>query len=311
MTGMARRAELADFLRTRRETLDPVSVGLQPGPRRRTPGLRREEVAQLSGVSHTWYTWLEQRRDITVSRQVLDSLARALRLSTVERRHLFALADVALPDERLARPVVTDTLRRLVDTLDPNPAHVISPWWDLLAWNRTYSALLGGLEHRAEEERNSLWLLFTDPATRSLLVDWNAEARQILGQFRANTATYPGDPRATALVDALDEASAEFRTLWAEHPVKGFQPSRKRFNHAIAGRLDLDYVKLTAAEDNQQNLVVFLPADPTTTDRLRQLSDPAVSDRVPLGGVPGVLEYAPSSNTHAASASSTPMPTST
>lgn len=285
MTGMARRAELADFLRTRREALDPLTIGLHPGPRRRTPGLRREEVAQLSGVSHTWYTWLEQRRDISVSRQVLDSLARALRLNTVERRHLFTLAGVALPDEHLARPVVTDPLRRLVDTLDPNPAYVISPWWDLLAWNRSYSALLGGLEFRPEEERNSLWLLFTDPATRSLLVDWNAEARQILGQFRANTATYPGDPRATALVDALHEASAEFRTLWAEHPVKGFQPSRKRFNHAVAGRLDLDYVKLATAEDTQQNLVVFLPADPTTADRVRQLGDQAVQDRVPLNAV--------------------------
>jgi transcriptional regulator with XRE-family HTH domain len=121
MTDLARRAELADFLRDRREALDPISVGLQPGPRRRTPGLRREEVAQLSGVSHTWYTWLEQRRDITVSRQVLDSLARALRLSAVERRHLFTLAGVALPDEQPARPVVTDTLRRLVQTLEPKP----------------------------------------------------------------------------------------------------------------------------------------------------------------------------------------------
>ena len=109
-------------------------------------------------------------------------------------------------------------------------------------------------------------LLFTDPFTHSLLLDWDAEARQILGQFRANTATYPGDPRATALIDALHDASAEFRAMWAEHPLTGCQPSRKRFNHVTAGRLDLDYVKLTTAEDTQQNLVVFLPADTTTAD---------------------------------------------
>lgn len=279
MTDLARRAELADFLRDRREALDPISVGLQPGPRRRTPGLRREEVAQLSGVSHTWYTWLEQRRDITVSRQVLDSLARALRLSAVERRHLFTLAGVALPDEQPARPVVTDTLRRLVQTLEPNPASVISPWWDLLAWNASYSALLGGLEHRPEEERNNLWLLFTDPGTRSLLLDWNPEARQILGQYRANIARYPGDPRATTLLTALGEASAQFRTMWAEHPVTGFQPSRKRFNHPFAGRLDLDSVKITTAEDPQQNLVVFLPADQATTQHLHRLSPQATAGR--------------------------------
>ena len=148
-----------------------------------------------------------------------------MRLSPAERRHLFTLAGVALPEDLRVRPVVTDTLRRLVDSLDPNPAYVISPWWDLLAYNRSYAGLLGGLEHRPPEERNSLWLLFTDAATRNLILDWDVEPRQLLGQFRANTAIYLGDPRAAAVIDALQSASPQFRTMWAEHPVKPFQPA--------------------------------------------------------------------------------------
>ncbi|MEW2623849.1 helix-turn-helix transcriptional regulator [Streptomyces sp. NPDC048106] len=259
MTGMQREL-LAAFLRSRREALAPEQAGLTPGRRRRTPGLRREEVAQLSGVSLTWYTWLEQGRDIRVSRQVLEALAQALQLTPAERRHLFTLAETALPAEPPEPVAVNPTLRKLVETLDPFPAHVINDSWDLLAANRAYASLVGGLEELPQEERNSIWLLFTRPQMQSLLVDWQREVRDILGQFRISVGRHPDDPRTTALIDTLTRSSSQFRALWSEHPVQAFRPTLKRFSHPTAGRLDLNYTKLDVAETPGQHLVVFMPA---------------------------------------------------
>jgi transcriptional regulator with XRE-family HTH domain len=271
MTDMVQRDELASFLRSRREATDPVSVGLRPGPRRRTPGLRREELAQLSGISVTWYTWLEQGRGISVSRQVIESLARVLRMTPAEREHLFTVAGLVLPAQTTGPPDVDDTLRRLVETLDPNPAFVVNPWWDLLAYNQVYAALHGGLDGRPAAERNVLWLFFaTDPA-RYLIVNWPAEARQLVGQLRAHLAQHPGDPRGPELVAALTAASPKFAELWQEHGTARFHSYRKGFQHPAAGLLRLDYIKLSAAGDDQQDLIVMLPADEATADKLRRL----------------------------------------
>ncbi|GLX52608.1 DNA-binding protein [Streptomyces hygroscopicus subsp. hygroscopicus] len=259
MTDMQREL-LAAFLRSRREALSPEQAGLTPGRRRRTPGLRREEVAQLSGVSLTWYTWLEQGRDIRVSRQVLEALAHTLQLTRAERRHLFTLAETALPAERPEPVAVNPTLRKLVETLDPFPAHVINDNWDLLAANRAYASLVGGLEQLPQEERNSIWLLFTRPQMQSLLVDWQREVRDILGQFRISVGRNPDDPRTAALIDTLTRSSSQFRALWSEHPVQAFRPTLKRFSHPTAGRLDLNYTKLDVADTPGQHLVVFMPA---------------------------------------------------
>jgi transcriptional regulator with XRE-family HTH domain len=270
MTDMVQREELASFLRSRREATDPVSVGLRPGPRRRTPGLRREELAQLSGISVTWYTWLEQGRRIGVSRQVIESLARVLRMAPAEREHLFTVAGLALPAQTADPPHVDDTLRRLVEALDPNPAFVVNPWWDLLAYNDTYSFLHGGLDGRPPAECNVLWLFFaTDPA-RSLFVNWPDEARQLAGQLRAHLAQYPGDPRGPELVATLAAASPTFTELWQEHGTARFRSYRKGYQHPVAGLLSLDYIKLTAASDDHQQLTVMLPADQVTADKLRQ-----------------------------------------
>jgi transcriptional regulator with XRE-family HTH domain len=263
MADLIQRKELADFLRSRRERTDPVSVGLQPGPRRRTPGLRREELAQLSGVSLTWYTWLEQARDIGVSRQVFEGLARVLRMTPAERAHLFALAALALPAENPNPQPVNGTLRRLVDALDPNPSYVINTWWDLLAYNRTYAAMLDGLDERPPADRNIIWLTFTEPRMQKLLVDWLDQARQLVGQLRAHLALYPLDPRGPELLETLRRASPKFSELWDEHMVRGFQASRKRFRFPEGGELTLDYIKLAAADDHQQHLVVLLPASET------------------------------------------------
>ncbi len=270
MAGMQREL-LAAFLRSRRESLSPERLGLNPGPRRRTPGLRREEVAQLSGVSLTWYTWLEQGRDIRVSRQVLEALAQTLQLTPAERRHLFTLAETALPAERPEPAVVNPTLRKLVETLDPNPAHVINDRWDVLAANRAYASLVGGLEQLPQEERNSIWLLFTRPQMQSLLVDWQNEVRDILGQFRIAVGRQPDDPRTAALIETLTTSSSQFRALWSEHPVRAFRPTMKRFSHPAAGRLDLNYTKLDVAEAPGQHLVVFMPASDADERALARL----------------------------------------
>jgi transcriptional regulator with XRE-family HTH domain len=275
MGSMAQRHQLASFLRSRRELLAPQDAGLPAGSRRRTPGLRREEVAQLAGMSTTWYTWLEQARDITVSRQVLDSLARALRLTPAERRHLFTLSGTPLPANAPGRTTVNPTLRALVDTLDPNPASVINYCWDLLAYNRAYERLVGGLDHLPEEERNSIWLLFTRPEMRTLLVDWQREAGGILGQFRASVGQNPDDPRTAELLAALTAASPAFAAMWSQHPIQAFTPATKKFRHPRAGRIDLNYAKLAVAEDPHQHLLVFLPTTPEDARALTQLVDSA------------------------------------
>lgn len=270
-TGTIQHQELASFLRSRREATDPVVVGLPSGGRRRTPGLRREEVAQLSGVSVTWYTWLEQARDIGVSRQVIDSLARTLRMDPSERAHLFTLAGMAVPAEEPVREIVDETLRRLVDALQPNPAYVVNPWWDLLAYNDAYAGLVGGLDHRPSSERNILWLNFTEAGIRERNLDWNTQAGQLVGQLRSHIAEYPNESRGTELVESLEASSTKFAELWQPNTVRRFESSRKRFDHPEAGRLNLDYIKLAAANDNRQHLVVFLPADHSSTEKLDRL----------------------------------------
>jgi len=270
MMDVAHREELAGFLRSRRERLAPLDAGVRAGPRRRTPGLRREEVAQLSGVSLTWYTWLEQARDITVSRQVLDAVARALQLPATERRYLFALAGEHLPADPAPAPV-SPTLQRLVDSLDPNPAYLVNPCYDILAWNRAEAGLIGDPARLPDAERNTIWLLFTDPAMRTLLVDWRGEAQRLLAQYRAAAGHHVGDPRFEALTTALYAASSEFRQCWERHDIAGFQPARKQFDHPHLGLLTLDYVKLAAVDHPDVKLVTYLPADEETRLKLPRL----------------------------------------
>ncbi|WP_232216063.1 helix-turn-helix transcriptional regulator [Promicromonospora sukumoe] len=265
---MIQRRELATFLRARREATDPAAVGLPRGSRRRTPGLRREELAQLSGVSVTWYTWLEQAREIGVSRQVVEAIGRALRLGRDDRDVLFTLAGMALPSGPPEPPRVNDTLARLVQTLQPNPAYVANVWWDVLACNDMYAELLGGFDERPAPERNILWLTFTQKRSRNLFVDWETEARQLVGQFRINLAQHPNDPRGGQLRTALLDASPRFAELWQEQTARRFEPSRKQLRHERLGVLHLDYVKLDVAEQPDLAMLVFLPADEKTAGKL-------------------------------------------
>ncbi|MGF1429647.1 helix-turn-helix transcriptional regulator [Kitasatospora sp. LaBMicrA B282] len=273
-----RRAALGGFLRSRRERLTPAEVGLTGGPRRRTPGLRREEVAQLSGVSLSWYSWLEQGRPIAASGQVLDALATTLRLTAAERRHLFVLAgesDAAPRPVAEGCPAVGDHLRATVAALAPTPACLLDRHWDILAHNEAEAAIYGGLDELPPERRNMIWLYFGWQPMRTVLKDWEAESWAVLAQFRASADRHPGDPRFAEVVADVSGADPGFPARWARHDVAGFTPALKRFDHPRLGPLTFRQAKLIAAEDPDLHLVVRHPADPTT----RRAVDLAASAR--------------------------------
>jgi hypothetical protein len=259
-TDAERRRELADFLRTRRERLAPEEVGLPRGGRRRVVGLRREELAQLAGVGLTWYTWLEQGRNIHVSRQVVHSLGLALRLDPTERRHLANLSDPAAQVGEL-EPVaqVPTALQALLDQQGTSPAYVMSARWDVLAWNDAARSLFVDFARLSPPRRNMVWLLFTEPAFRDLLLDWEEHARVVLGQFRASRERREGDPAFARLVELLRAASPEFRTWWPRHEVRSRFEGRREFEHPRVGRLVLEQLTLRPLEDDELRVVLYTP----------------------------------------------------
>ncbi|WP_329457984.1 MmyB family transcriptional regulator [Streptomyces sp. NBC_01497] len=266
-----RRQELAEFLRSRRERIGPEQVGLPRGARRRTPGLRREEVAHLSAVGVTWYTWLEQAREIQVSAQVLDALARALLLDPVERGHLFALGGAVDPDPTTPCPQVTPALRGMLEQLEPFPAAVQNSRYDLLAYNSTYGVLLRDLDALAPEDRNCLWLAFTDDDWRASLADRVGAQRAMAAKFRASMAEHLNDPAWKALLSRLRTASAEFREAWDRHEVESNGGLSKRFDNAVVGRLRLEQTPLWLGPKSGPALISYVPADEESRERLVRL----------------------------------------
>jgi transcriptional regulator with XRE-family HTH domain len=270
-----RRAELADFLRRRRAEIQPEDVGLPGGGRRRTPGLRREEVAQLAGVGTTWYTWLEQGRDVRASQEVLDALARGLQLTPVERAHLLLLGRgeeapaVAPPAE-----TVSPSLRRLIDNLGSCPAYVLGRRWDYLAWNRAARAVICDFERIPPEARNHLWLLFTDPGRRELMTDWEASSRQCVAKFRVDHGRHIGDRSFEELIAALRAASRDFCRAWRRHEVAVAGGGRKELRHPEAGPLIFEHQAFHPVDEPEQRLILYTPVAGTgTADKLHELCE--------------------------------------
>lgn len=269
MATSSQREELAAFLRARRNALTPAEVGLPTGRSRRTPGLRREEIAMLAGVSVTWYTWLEQGRRINVSTDVLEALARALRLDDAERQHLLTLAVRAPAAHADDVADVPDALVRLITSMEPAPAYVLGPRWEFLAWNRPQARLYPVIERLDDAERNLLWAMFAEPSVRPLLDDWPAQARRILAEFRAGTAALRDDPQVTTLVDRLRAASPEFADWWPQLDVAQFQTRLRRYHHPRAGELVFEYQQLTPSEWPSLRVVCQLPLpDDDSAERL-------------------------------------------
>jgi transcriptional regulator with XRE-family HTH domain len=267
----SRRRELAAFLRSRRERLRPEQVGLPPSRRRRTPGLRREEVAQLAGVGVTWYTWLEQARQINASPQVLDAIARTLRFDSHEHAHLFTLAGLATSTIAEECDSLTPEAQLLVDQLEPYPAIILNARWDLLAYNRVHRSFFPHLEEIPLEDRNCLWLAFTDPAWREVMVDWEDSVSLMVAEYRAAMAEHIDDPGWQAFVDRLHRASAEFTAFWERHDVVRMLSNTKRAMHPTVGLLRLNYTNLWLDHGPRARIVAFTPADDQTRARLNAL----------------------------------------
>ncbi|MGP4043762.1 helix-turn-helix transcriptional regulator [Streptomyces sp. 2A115] len=274
MCSKARLPELGEFLKVCRAQLSPRTVGLpESGAPRRVPGLRREEVAQLAGISTDCYTRFEQGRS-PVATSVLATLVRVLHLDDDQRDHLFTLAarDECAPRRRPAQKVQPQ-LRRLLDELTGTPGLVLGRHMDILAWNALAAALLTDFERVPEKKRNYARLLFTDPGFRELCLDWRTVARSCVAQLRMEAAKCPGYPELTALVGELSVADADFRQWWAGRQVPGLRVGTKRLRHPVVGDLTLDWDSLTCTADPAQQLVI-MTAEPGTPshDGLRFLA---------------------------------------
>jgi transcriptional regulator with XRE-family HTH domain len=265
------RADLGHFLQTRRRLLKPVDVGLPMSGRRRTEGLRREEVANLAGVSVSWYTWLEQGRPINASRDVLNALARTLRLDEIECAHMLALAGHSARATVVpGRVEVSTGMHRLLAALDPCPAYVIDARWNVVAWNAGQERLFPRFATIDAADRNLVWIVFCDPGARALIGDWENEARRVLSQFRAETIALADDAEHHALVSRLQESSAEFAQWWPRHDVGGFAEHVRTFHHPVAGELRLLNEQLIPAGEPDLRLIIHVALD--GDDSLARLS---------------------------------------
>ncbi|RZU44165.1 helix-turn-helix protein [Streptomyces sp. BK022] len=271
-----RRAELSEFLRSRRARLKPEDVGLPVfGRRRRVPGLRREELAQLAGVSVAYYTRLEQGNGRNVSAEVLDSIARALRLTDAEHAHLTHLAKPAPHKKRPSarRPQVRTALQHLLASMDAVPAYITGRRTEILAWNRMATALFGDWGGLAPEDRTWARLVFLCPEYRELFVDWEQKAIDIVCGLRMDAGRFPDDARLAALVGELSVKSEEFGRLWATHDVKEQFYGVKRLRHPLVGELALGFEGLRVTGDADLNLIVYhAEPDSASAESLRLLA---------------------------------------
>jgi len=264
--------DLGDFLRSRRARIQPAEVGLPSHGRRRVPGLRREEVAQLAGVSVDYYIRLEQGRGPSVSDSVLDAIARVLRLDETEHTYLHAVARPPKKAERRrTAPRVRPGIQLLLDGMERVPAFVLGPAMDALAWNPLADALLG-FSRMAPAHRNTALQLFLSPEAHDLYPDWAAVAAQTVAHLRLSAGSQPEDRRLCEVVGELSLKSEDFRRLWADHQVRACMYGTKRLLHPVAGLLTLPYESLTLPETPEQTLVAYTPEQGSeTAERLALL----------------------------------------
>ncbi|MFD3498393.1 helix-turn-helix transcriptional regulator [Streptomyces sp. NPDC058676] len=258
--SLDQRAELSEFLRTRRARLKPEDVGLPDfGRHRRVPGLRREELAQLAGVSVAYYTRLEQGNGRNVSAEVLDAIARALRLTDAEHAHLTHLAKPKQHKKKQTGRTqqVRGALRQLVDTMDGIPAYIVGRRSDILVWNRMAAAVFGDWAQLPPQERNWARMTFLKPDYRELFVEWEQKATDIVSYLRMDAGCHPDDPQLSALVGELSVKSEEFRRLWATHDVKEKSHGVKRMHHPLVGHLELSFESFRLVDDQEQSLITY------------------------------------------------------
>ena len=267
-----RENRLGTYLKDRRAKLDPVAFRFASGPRR-TPGLRREEVAQRANISPAWHTWLEQGRGGAPSPGVLDRIARALMLTDVEREHLFLLALGRPPEARyLARDGVTPRLQRVLDALDPTPAIIRSAIWDVVAWNRAATVMLMDYGSLPPGQRNILRFMFLDPRARAAQYDWESVARFVVGAFRVDSARAGAATEVEPLVEDLCRLSPEFGAMWRENDVRAHHGEAvKHIRHPVLGPLAFEYSAFSVDGRTDLSMVVYNPATPADAERIKSL----------------------------------------
>lgn len=262
---------LGTFLRDRRARMEPAAFGFPVG-RRRTPGLRREEVAQRSNISPTWYSWLEQGRGGAPSVDVLDRLAKGLMLTEPEREHLFILGLGRPPVTHYpACDDVTPRLQRVLDALPLSPAIIKTATWDVVAWNRAASTLLTDYAKLPREERNVLRLIFTNPGARAAQEDWLTVARYVVGAFRADAARAGASTEMTRMVEELSALSPEFAALWRENDVVGHADGQKRLRHPEHGLIELEFSVFAVDGRPDLGMLVYNPATSESAGRIEAL----------------------------------------
>jgi transcriptional regulator with XRE-family HTH domain len=272
---MATETLLGDFLKHRRAKLDPAAFGFAP-KRRRTPGLRREEVAQRANISPTWYTWLEQGRGGAPSAVVLDRIARALMLTDVEREHLFLLGLGRPPEVRYRKDeVVTPRLQRVLDALEPCPALIRTATWDVVAWNRAATVMLTDYGSLPPNRRNVLRFIFLDPKVRAAQYDWESVARHVVSAFRVDAARAGAAAEVEPLVDELCRLSPEFKALWQDNDLQGHAEAVKRIRHPVLGPIAFEYSAFAVDGRPDLNMVVYNPATPADMEKIRSVSGSA------------------------------------
>lgn len=270
-----RRAELAQFLRARRERLSPEQVGLPPGPRRRTPGLRREELALLAGVGITWYTWLEQGRPINASMQVLDAVARTLRLDLAEREHLYRLAEAAPVRSFASSAVVPPAVLDILASFNPCPATLVNGQFDVLESNDAHQAVFRDWHSMPCIHRNLLWCGITEPSAREKFVNYDDEVPYLVARLRSAYAANIGDPEWEENIRRLAELSPEFAELWARHEVAEAQMRLRIFRHPGVGELRFTVSELEVSVLPGTRLIVYTPEDAATRARLSVICPPS------------------------------------
>jgi transcriptional regulator with XRE-family HTH domain len=262
---------LGTYLKDRRARLDPGAFGF-PSQRRRTPGLRREEVAQRANISSTWYTWLEQGRGGAPSADVLDRIARALMLTDVEREHLFLLGLGRPPEVRYRKDEgVTPRLQRVLDALEPSPALIRTATWDVVAWNRAATVMLTDYGALPPEQRNILRFIFLDPRVRAAQYDWESVARLVVGAFRVDAARAGAAAQVEPLVEELCRLSPEFKEMWLDNDVRSHGEGIKHLRHPVLGPLAFEYSVFAVDGRSDLSMVVYNPATPADAEKIRSL----------------------------------------
>src|ERR1700754_787172 len=268
---MTDESSLGNYLKDRRAKLDPTAFGFSQG-RRRTAGLRREEVAQRANVSATWYTWLEQGRGGAPSADVLDRISRAMMLTDAEREHLYLLGLGRPPEIRYRAPEgITPRLQRLLDTFEYSPAFIRTATWDVIAWKKAATAVLTDYGTLPDGQRNVLRMMFRDSRVRAVQSNWQSVARYVVASFRADVARAGAARDVQSLVDELCATSPDFAAMWRDNDVQAHGEGVKVLHHPIAGKLSMEFSGFAVDGRPDLTMLIYTPATPADADKVRAL----------------------------------------